>query len=131
MKEEDLNKIAAVENAIAKKYGKEAIKNPRADWSDEKEQEYLEQLKKEAITERNKKTKVEKVDIESILDSAELFSEGSERTCPVCKVYSFSIKDDVYLSKYDCCFKCYIKHVEGREEAWQEKRKAILGESKE
>ena len=32
MSKKDLNDIAAIEQAIAKKYGKEAIKNPRADW---------------------------------------------------------------------------------------------------
>ena len=34
----DLNDIARFENAIAKKYGKEAIANPRKYWNDEKEE---------------------------------------------------------------------------------------------
>ena len=46
MKEKDLNRIARLEQAIAKKYGQEAIQNPRRDWNDEKEEEYQEQLKK-------------------------------------------------------------------------------------
>ena len=41
----DLNKIAYVEKAIAKKFGQEAIINPKSGWTDEKEEEYLEQLK--------------------------------------------------------------------------------------
>ena len=40
----DLNKIAYVEKAIAKKFGKEAIVNPKSNWTDEKEEEYLEDL---------------------------------------------------------------------------------------
>ena len=35
----DLNEIARYEVAISKKYGKEAIKHPKADWSDEKGRE--------------------------------------------------------------------------------------------
>ena len=26
--------------------------------------------------------------------------------------------DDVYMSKFDCCFKCYIQWGEGREDRW-------------
>ena len=39
------DRIAAVEQAISKKYGDEAIQNPRANWDEEKEKEYLEQSK--------------------------------------------------------------------------------------
>jgi hypothetical protein len=42
----DLNYIAKLEQAIAKKYGDEAIRNFRSDWDDKKEKEYLEQLEK-------------------------------------------------------------------------------------
>ena len=27
--------------------------------------------------------------------------------------------DDVYMSKFDCCEKCYIQFVEGREDRWK------------
>ena len=37
MKDKDLNKIAAVEKAIAEKYGAEAVSNPSSDWNEEKE----------------------------------------------------------------------------------------------
>ena len=36
-KDLDLNDIARFEKAIAKKYGNEAIENPRKHWNDEKE----------------------------------------------------------------------------------------------
>ena len=45
MKEKDLNYIATVEKAIAKKYGSETIQNPKGNWDDEKEKEYLQQIK--------------------------------------------------------------------------------------
>ena len=45
MNDKDLNHIVKVEKAIAKKYGEEDIQNPRANWNDEKEQDYLEQIK--------------------------------------------------------------------------------------
>ena len=41
-----LDEIAALEKAISKKYGSETIKDPRSDWTDEKEAEYVEQSKK-------------------------------------------------------------------------------------
>jgi len=46
----------------------------------------------------------------------------------VCKIYSFNIQDDVYMNKFKCCFKCYVKHVEGRDgyvecELWIENSK--------
>ena len=44
MKPKDLNKIAQIEKAIAKKFGKETITNPKSLWTDEKEEEYLEQI---------------------------------------------------------------------------------------
>ena len=37
-------------------------------------------------------------------------------TCGKC---SFKSVDDLYMTKFDCCFKCYIQYVEGREERWK------------
>ena len=42
-----------------------------------------------------------------------------ERTCPVCGSYSFSGQDDLYMTKFQCCFECYVQYVEGREERWK------------
>ena len=41
----DLNEIAKYENAISKKYGKEATQHPKADWDDEKEEDELEKVR--------------------------------------------------------------------------------------
>ena len=45
MKDKDLNQIAKIEKAIADKYGEDAITNPKAFWDENKEKEYLEQMK--------------------------------------------------------------------------------------
>ena len=118
-KEKDLNYIAKLEQAIAKKYGEEAVQHPMSEWTEEKEKKYLEQIK-ELKEEEDEKTKKELKN--GFLLSKKLINV-SERICPVCKVYSFSKHDDVYMSKYKCCFKCYIKYVEGpgREEKWLKK----------
>ena len=41
MKKQDYDKIAAVEQAIAEKYGTETVQNPRGNWDETKEKEYL------------------------------------------------------------------------------------------
>jgi hypothetical protein len=105
----DLNEVAKYEVAISKKYGKEAIKHPKADWSDEKEEEYQQQIRE----------KNEKVEVDGILISKKLFSRDEDRVCPVCSSYSFELRDNVYMTKFDCCFKCYIQWVEGRENRWK------------
>ena len=63
MSSKDWDKIAKIEQAISKKYGTEAIQNPKANWDDEKESEYLEQLrrlaKKEyALSDKNNYPKI-------------------------------------------------------------------------
>ena len=86
--------------------------------TDEKEQEYLEQIKRLTEKETELQQKDEKVEVNGILVAKKLLNKESNRTCPVCDTYSFSVKDDVYMNKYDCCWKCYIQWVEDREERW-------------
>jgi len=114
----DWDKLAKFEQAISKKYGKEAVQNPRANWTDEKEQAYLDQIKQLAEKEMQLLEKDEKVDINGILIPRKLLNRESNRSCPVCDTYSFELRDDVYMNKFDCCFKCYIQWVEDREERW-------------
>jgi len=115
----DLNEIAKYEVAISKKYGKEAIKHPKADWSDEKEEEYQQQIRELYQKEVKYREKNEKVEVDGILISKKLFSRDEDRVCPVCSSYSFELRDNVYMTKFDCCFKCYIQWVEGRENRWK------------
>ena len=119
MIEKDWDKLAKFEQAISKKYGKEAVQNPKGNWTDEKEQKYLEQIKDLSEKESQLYEKDEKVDINGILIPKKLLNRESNRTCPVCDTYSFDVRDDVYMNKYDCCRDCYVKHVEDREERWQ------------
>jgi len=115
----NLNDIAKYEVAISKKYGKEAIKHPRADWNDEKEKEYQQQIKDLYLKEAEIQEKTEKVEVDGILVSKKLINKDNNRICPVCCSYSFELRDDVYMTKFDCCFKCYIQWVERREERWK------------
>ena len=114
-KGEDYNKIAKLEQAIKQKYGEDAVKHPMSDWDDEKEKEYLEQLKKLRYKHSSSSRKVE---TDGFFVSEKLLSKNTNRTCPECQVYSFKVTDDVYMSKYQCCEMCYIKWVEGREDRW-------------
>lgn len=112
----DPNYAVKVEKAIADKYGKETIVNPKSQWDDEKEKQYLEELKSNY---RNDKTESEKEDLDGVLISKELLNRESKRSCPVCNTYSFKSRDDLYMTKFECCFNCYIQWVEGREERWK------------
>ena len=114
----DQDYIASVEKAIAQKYGTDAIQNPKSNWTDEKEREYLSQLKKFSENERRQQDQEEKVETNGYFISKKLLNKETNRTCPVCDTYSFDLKDDVYMSKFECCFKCYIQWVEDREERW-------------
>ena len=116
---EDSNHIAKVEKAIAQKYGKEAIQNPKANWDEEKEKDYQEQLKKLSNKEKNIQEKSEKIETNGFFVSKKLFTRDIKRECPTCSNYSFKVVDDVYMAKFECCYECYIQYVEGREERWQ------------
>ena len=115
----DLNYIAKLEQAIAKKYGTETIQNPRSTWTQEKEEKYLEEIKQIYKKEIQKSTYDEKIQANGFFVSKKLLTNKEDRTCPACFTYSFEQKDDVYMNKYDCCHRCYLKFVEGKEERWQ------------
>ena len=116
MKSKDPNYAIKVERAIAEKYGNETVQNPKANWTDEKENEYLEQLKK--IYNSNKSSVSSEEEINGVFISKKLLKRESKRSCPVCNTYSFKSNDDVYMSKFECCEKCYILWVEDREDRW-------------
>lgn len=112
----DLDYIARLERAISRKYGSETILNPMTNWSEDKEKHYIEQLK----SLDKKETYSEKVEIDGVLVPKKLINRETERVCPVCKIYSFKIEDDMYMAKYECCTDCYIQYVEDREERWEQ-----------
>tara|TARA_R110002020_G_scaffold139703_2_gene310678 strand:- start:3440 stop:3850 length:411 start_codon:yes stop_codon:yes gene_type:complete len=115
----DSNYVARVEKAISKKYGTEAIQNPRAGWNEEKEQEYKKQLQKMLQKEDRFREKSEKIEVDGVFVNKKLLTREHNRKCPTCDSFSFSIQDDVYMTKFECCRSCYIRWVEDREERWQ------------
>ncbi len=119
MSKDDTDYVVKLERAIKKKYGQETIQNPKSSWSDEKEQKYLEDLKEVSRRKAQQNEKAEKVETDGFLVSKQLLTpRGRSRVCPVCSVYSFEMKDDLYMNKFECCFQCYVKWVEDREERW-------------
>jgi len=119
MKEKDWDYIARLEKAIAKKYGTESVINPKTFWTDEKEKEYLEQLKEVSKKEQATKAKIDKVEKDGFFIPKNLITKKAKRKCPVCDIYSFEGQDDLYMNKYECCYKCYIHYVEDREQRWK------------
>jgi PHD/YefM family antitoxin component YafN of YafNO toxin-antitoxin module len=114
-----LNEIAQYEVAISKKYGPEAVDHPKKYWNSEKEEDYKQQIKELYEKEKKVQEKSEKIEVDGIFISKKLLTKNDTRVCPVCHTYSFELRDDVYMTKFDCCFKCYIQWVEGREHRWE------------
>jgi len=114
----DQDYIARLERAIMQKYGSETIDNPHASWDDEKEKQYITQSQEE----QRKFSKIaetkDKVEQDGFLVNKKLLTKDTNRTCPVCVVYSFRPQDDLYMNKFDCCRSCYVTWVEGREDRW-------------
>ena len=115
---EDYNKIAKLEQEIKKKYGADAIKNPLSSWDQSKEKEYIDQIKEVSSREKSQGS-TEKEYYNGFLMDKKLFNRDNKTDCPVCGQYSFSVRNDVYLNKWDCCRGCFIRWVEGREERWK------------
>jgi len=124
----DPNYIAKLEKAIAEKYGTETVQNPRANWTPEKEENFVEQLRAANLKIRELERKIEKIEVNGVLVSQKLLSRETNRSCPVCNKYSFESKDDVYMNKFNCCFTCYIQYVEDREERWANGWRPKLGD---
>lgn len=117
MKEKDLNEIAKIEKAIKEKYGDEAIQNPKGSWDQDKENKYLEDLK--AFYKRSTGAKKTTEEAAGFTIKERKSEQQVDRRCPVCSKYSFNSQDDVYMTKFECCYECYIQHIEGREERWK------------
>jgi hypothetical protein len=119
MTDKDPNYIPKLEKAIAQKYGQEAIDNPRKFWDEEKEQEYIKQSQEFKKRHQKINEQKEKVEQHGFLINKKLLTKENNRTCPVCKKYSFRPQDDLYLNKFECCFVCYVQWIEDREERWK------------
>ena len=118
MSKKDPNYLAAVEKAIAEQYGKVAAQDFRSTWDPQREREYLRQLKKRNKAQHKSAVKKEKIELgETIITKPQRHAHGN-RSCPVCKTYSFSPKDDLYMNRFESCHRCYIDFVEHREDRW-------------
>lgn len=108
MKKKDPDYLIKLERAISDKFGPEAITNPRSTWDDEKEAFREKQIKKWQAKQDDMEYKNEKIEQDGFFISKKLLNkEAIVRTCPICAEYSFNIKDDVYMAKHNCCFKCH------------------------
>jgi hypothetical protein len=114
----DLNYIVKLEKAISEKYGERATLNPKTFWDQQKEEKFLKDIKETSKKEFINDNTKEKVEIEGILINKKLLTNNFNKTCDVCKTYSFDKIDDVYLLKYKTCQKCYIQYIEDREDRW-------------
>ena len=98
MKDKDLNKIAAIEKAITEKYGAEAVANPRANWDEQKETEYLEQMREFYQKVKKNEEWEEKIDINGIKVTKKLLNRESTHTCSVCLGPSLGNQPMMYVS---------------------------------
>mgnify|MGYP003646313624 FL=1 len=120
MADKDPNQLVAIEKAIAEKYGAEAIANPKALWDQNKEKEYLQQMKEFYKKVKRNEAYQEKIDINGIKVTKKLLNRESLKCCPVCGTFPKKSMDDVCLLKFECCSLCYDKYIFGREERWLE-----------
>ena len=111
--------VAKLEKAISQKYGEEAIHNPKRFWDDDKEKGYIAQSQEEQRKFAKLAETQDKVEQDGFLINKKLLTRDHNRTCPICSTYSFRPRDDLYMSKFETCFLCYIKWIEGREERWE------------
>tara|TARA_R100000008_G_scaffold43356_1_gene25089 strand:+ start:289 stop:678 length:390 start_codon:yes stop_codon:yes gene_type:complete len=121
----DWDYIASLEKAIAKKYGEIAIKNPASEWNQEKEEEYLKQIKEVERREVERNSIDTTVEMNGFFISEKLINKETNRQCPLCEVYSFNNRDELYMNKFRCCYKCYVEHLEGVEHHWKKKWERI------
>ena len=114
----DQEYIAKLEKAITQKYGEEATHNPKRFWDEDKEKEYIQQ----SLEERQKFAKLsetqDNIEQDGFLINKKLLNRDHNRACPVCEKYSFHPRDDLYMNKFETCFGCYVRWVEGRENRW-------------
>jgi hypothetical protein len=116
----DENYIVKVEQAISQKYGEETIQNPKANWDTEKEKVYLDQMKEFYKKQKKNDEANDKVEVNGIKVSKKLLNRESKTGCSICSAFSHSARDDVGFIKFGCCYECYIKFIEGREQRWKE-----------
>ena len=110
--------VAKLEKAISQKYGEEAIHNPKRFWDEDKEKEYIVQSQEEQRKFAKLSETRDKVEQDGFLINKKLLNKDTNRSCPICNKYSFDARNELYMNKFECCWKCYIQWIEDREERW-------------
>ena len=87
---------------------------PRETGDKEKEEEYIQQLKKLA-DKRESEEPGEKIDAGGFLVSKKLLNRADSKNCISCGKYFFKREDDIYMSKFECCHKCYVHNIETKQ----------------
>jgi phage-related protein len=111
----DINYIQALEKAVKEKYGDLATMNPKHFWDENKEKDYIEQVKETVEKQRQAELSKEKVEVDGVLLPKKLINKNTDRVCSYCKSYSFNHKDDLYMSKFKACYKCYVFKLEDKQ----------------
>lgn len=113
-----LEELQQIEYEIQKKYGSDALLNPKEFWNEKKELDFKEQFRceqeKYLLSEKNE----EKVEENGFLISKCLLTNKKCESCSTCGKFT-DTSDNIYLLKFECCQGCFIKHIEGREERWK------------
>ena len=111
------NKQALLEKEIIKKYGKDAIRNPKASW----EQEELKNFRKEDIVREKERwnglkreAEERKLDGETLISDSKTRAYKEDLTCPLCDKGEivFTKSDYYFIFKHECCEKCYYLHCQ-------------------
>ena len=109
MKTKDLNKIAKIEKAIEKKYGKKAVCNPKSTWNQAKEEKFLQESKSfyKRLSDNKSGSFIKNL-------------KKEDRKCQVCSKewYFMRLKDEICFLNWSVCHDCFISHVQSREERW-------------
>jgi len=113
----NFKQISAFEKAIEEKYGDKAILDPSSLWNVEKEKAYLEQVKSVEKYYRNQAYE-KQIDQGGFIVKEKLINKKNFKNCSLCGEQAYKSEDDLYMNKFDCCCKCYIKNIEGRESKW-------------
>jgi hypothetical protein len=128
----DPDYIAAVEQEVEKKYGKDAVINPKSLWNPSKEEDYQRQLKEYKSQKfRNSFSSGGSVEEgEGFFVYRKLINTVKSKKClhPQCNRTTYNVKDEVHITKFDTCFTCYVHYVEGRLERWNSEREKLLKE---
>lgn len=106
-----IHEIGQIEEEVSKKYGEDARELLKDSWDEEKEKNYIDDLKKIKTYYKNSNSIIKS---DGICVAKKLLEKKSQKKCKFCNKLIYSIDDLTYLESYESCFKCYVQHIEGR-----------------